>query len=110
MDILAVRVEAGLGFHDALAQVARNTGGPLAAELARVLQEMQIGKSRTEALHAMADRTTVPEFQAFISALVQVGELGISVVHVPREQAKELRLRRWQRAEAISIMYSLHHG
>lgn len=99
MDMLTVCVEAGLGFDAALAQVARNTSGPLAAELARVLQEMQIGKSRTEALRAMADRTTVTEFRAFVSALVQAGELGISVAKVLREQAKELRVKRRQRAE-----------
>ena len=140
MDMLTVCVEAGLGFDAALAQVARNTTGPLAAELARVLQEMQIGMSRSEALHAMTGRTTVPEFRAFVSALVQAGELGISVAKVLREQAKELRLKRRQRAEemaqkvavkimfplilclfpalfvivigpgAISIVHSLHHG
>ena len=113
MDMLTVCVEAGLGFDAALTQVARNTSGPLAAELARVLQEMQIGKSRTEALHAMADRTTVTEFRAFVSALVQAGELGISVAKVLREQAKELRLKRRQRAEeqaqkvAVKIMFPL---
>ena len=99
MDMLVVCVEAGLGFDAALAQVARNTSGPLAAELARAQQEMQIGKSRTEALRAMADRTTAPELRAFVSALVQAGELGISIASVLREQAKEMRLRRRQRAE-----------
>jgi tight adherence protein C len=99
LDMLTVCVEAGLGFDAALAQVARNTRGPLAAEFARVLQEMQIGKSRSQALRAMADRTTVPELRAFVSALVQAGELGIAVAHVLREQAHEMRLRRRQRAE-----------
>jgi tight adherence protein C len=99
MDMLTVCVEAGLGFDAALAQVARNTDGPLAAELARALQEMQIGKSRTEALRAMAGRTTAPELRAFVSALVQASELGISIASVLREQAKEMRLRRRQRAE-----------
>lgn len=99
MDMLTVCVEAGLGFDAALFQVARNTDGPLAAELARALQEMQIGKSRTEALRALADRTTAPELRAFVSALVQAGELGISIGGVLREQAKEMRLRRRQRAE-----------
>lgn len=102
MDMLTVCVEAGLGFDAALAQVARNTTGPLAAELARALQEMQIGKTRTEALRSMADRTTAPELRSFVSALVQAGELGISVGGVLREQAKEMRLRRRQRAEEMA--------
>jgi tight adherence protein C len=99
LDLLTVCVEAGLGFDAALAQVARNTTGPLAAEFSRVLQEIQIGKSRTQALHAMTGRTTVPELRSFVSALVQASELGITIADVLREQAKEMRLRRRQRAE-----------
>jgi tight adherence protein C len=99
LDMLTICVEAGLGFDAALAQVARNTNGAVAAEFARVLQEMQIGKSRSEALRAMADRTTVPELRSFVSALTQSAELGIPVAQVLREQSKEMRVRRRQRAE-----------
>jgi tight adherence protein C len=99
LDMLTVCVEAGLGFDAALAQVARNTTGPLAAEFSRVLQEMQIGKSRSQALRASTERTTVPELRSFVSALIQAGELGITIADVLREQAKEMRLRRRQRAE-----------
>jgi tight adherence protein C len=99
LDMLTVCVEAGLGFDGAIAQVARNTSGPFSAECARVLQEMQIGKSRTQALRALSDRTTVSELRAFVSALVQAGELGVPVARVLREQSKEMRVRRRQRAE-----------
>jgi tight adherence protein C len=99
MDMLTICVESGLGFDAALAQVARNSDGPLAAELARALQEMQIGKTRKEALRSIAARTSVPELRSFVSSLVQAGELGISVAGVLREAAREMRLRRRQRAE-----------
>jgi tight adherence protein C len=99
LDMLTICVEAGLGFDAALAQVARYSDGPLAAEFARVLQEMQIGKSRTEALRSMGERSSAPELKAFISAMIQSGELGVPVAHVLREQAKEMRVRRRQRAE-----------
>ncbi|MET9631270.1 type II secretion system F family protein [Lentzea sp. NPDC006480] len=99
LDMLTVCVEAGLGFDAALAQVARNTNGPLAQECARVLQEMQIGKSRNEALRALTLRTTVAELRAFVSALAQAGELGVPIASVLREQAREMRVRRRQRAE-----------
>lgn len=99
LDMLTVCVEAGLGFDAALAQVARNTNGPLAQECARVLQEMQIGKSRNEALRALTTRTTVAELRSFVSALAQAGELGVPIASVLREQAREMRLRRRQRAE-----------
>jgi tight adherence protein C len=100
IDLLTICVEAGLGFDAALVQVARNLKGPLAPEFARVLQEMQIGKSRAEAMRAMAERSSVPELRAFVSALTQSAELGIPVASVLREQAKEMRVRRRQRAEA----------
>jgi len=99
LDMLTVCVEAGLGFDAALAQVARNTAGPLAQECARVLQEMQIGKSRNEALRSLTERTTVAELRAFVSALAQAGELGVPIASVLREQAREMRIRRRQRAE-----------
>jgi tight adherence protein C len=99
IDMLTICVEAGMGFDAAMAQVARNTTGPLAAEFARSLQEMQIGKSRSQALRAMVGRTSVPELRTFVSAVVQGSELGIPVAQVLREQAKEMRVRRRQRAE-----------
>ncbi|GLZ35824.1 hypothetical protein Lesp02_80110 [Lentzea sp. NBRC 105346] len=99
LDMLTVCVEAGLGFDAALAQVARNTTGPLAMECARVLQEMQIGKSRNQALRSLTERTTVNELRSFVSALVQAGDLGVPIAQVLREQAKEMRVRRRQRAE-----------
>jgi tight adherence protein C len=113
LDMLTVCVEAGLGFDAALAQVARNSPGPLAAEFARALQEMQIGLSRSQALRAMVSRTTVAELRAFVSALVQASELGIPVARVLREQALEMRVRRRQRAEEkaqkvpVKIMFPL---
>lgn len=99
MDMLTICVESGLGFDAAMARVARNSQGPVAAEFSRVLQEIQIGKSRSQAMRSMSDRTTVAELRAFTSALVQAGELGIPVADVLRQQAGEMRLRRRQRAE-----------
>ena len=99
LDMLTICVEAGLGFDAALAQVARHAKGPVASEFARVLQEIQIGKSRSEAIRSMGERTTVPELKAFSAAVVQASELGIPIAHVLREQAKEMRIRRRQRAE-----------
>ena len=55
LDLLTISVEAGLGFDAALSQVARNTDGPLANVFARVLQEMQIGLGRSQALRALGE-------------------------------------------------------
>ena len=99
LDLLSITVEAGLGFDAAVARVARQGGGPLGEELHRMLQEMQIGKARSEALRDLADRSTLPELKSFVLAMVQADVFGISIGKVLHVQAQELRLRRRQRAE-----------
>ena len=79
--------------------VARNTEGPLSGEFFRVLKEMQIGKSRVAAFSDLRERTTVDELHGFVTALVQADRQGIPVANVLREQSKEMRLKRLQRAE-----------
>jgi tight adherence protein C len=99
LDLLTVSVEAGLAFDAALAQVSRNTSGPMADEFTRVLQEMQIGMGRTEAIRAMGERSTVADLRSFTTAMVQADQFGIPIAEVLRVQAKEMRVKRRQRAE-----------
>jgi tight adherence protein C len=99
LDLLTITVEAGLAFDAAVTQVARNTEGPLADEFYRVLQEIQLGRGRGEALEQMAARVNVEELNTFVSAVVQADSLGIPIAHVLRIQAKEMRIKRSQRAE-----------
>ena len=99
LDLMVISVEAGLGFDAALAQVARNTDGPLANEFARVLQEMQIGLGRSNALRALGERSTLPDLRSFASAMVQADSFGIPVGQVLRVQSDEMRVKRRQRAE-----------
>lgn len=99
LDLLTISVEAGLGFDAAVSRVARHTKGPLAQEFSRLLQEMQIGVGRMEAMRAMAERTTIKEFRSFIMAMVQADAFGIPIARVLRVQSKEMRVKRRQRAE-----------
>ena len=99
VDLLVISIQAGLGFDAALSQVARNTTGPLAGEFQRVLQEMQIGKTRREAFQALADRVSAQDVQHFVAAIVQADALGVPISGVLAEQAGEMRTRRRQRAE-----------
>jgi len=102
MDLLTISVEAGLPFDSALSQVARNTKGALADELFRVLQEMQIGLSRIDALRGVAERTNVPELRGFVTAMVQADSFGIPIANVLRVQSREMRVKRSQRAEELA--------
>jgi tight adherence protein C len=99
IDLLTISVEAGLAFDAGLAQVARRTTGPLAQEFFRVLQEMQIGVGRTAALRGLGDRSTLPDLRTFVTAMVQADGFGIPISNVLRVQAKEMRIKRSQRAE-----------
>ena len=99
IDLLTISVESGLGFDAALQQVAHNTEGPLADEFSRVLREMQIGSSRSEALRALAERTNLAELRSFVSAMVQADAFGIPIANVLRVQSSEMRVKRRQRAE-----------
>lgn len=99
LDLLTVSVEAGMGFDAALANVARNTDGPLSEEFFRVLQEMQLGSGRMQALRALSERSDVRDLQSFINAMIQADAFGIPIANVLRIQAKEMRVKRSQRAE-----------
>jgi tight adherence protein C len=102
IDLLTISVESGLGFDAACAQVARNTEGPLSEEFARMLQEMQIGRGRSEALRSLAERTNLPDLRSFVSAMVQADAFGIPVGQVLRVQSSEIRVKRRQWAEEMA--------
>ena len=99
LDLLAVTVEAGLGFDAAVAKLIEQMEGPLAEELTLMLNEMRIGESRQDALKKLADRTSVPEVGAFCRAIIQADQFGISLGRILRLQAIDTRNRRQMAAE-----------
>ena len=99
LDLLTISVEAGMGFDAALANVARNSSGPLAEEFFRVLHEMQLGTGRMDALRKLSDRTDVGDLRVFVNAMAQADAFGIPIANVLRSQAHEMRIKRSQRAE-----------
>lgn len=99
MDQMLISVEAGLGFEGAMARAGENGKGPLAEELVRTLQDMQVGRSRRESYLALAERTNVPELRSFVQAVIQADTYGIAISRVLRVQAKVMRVKRRQRAE-----------
>jgi tight adherence protein C len=98
LDLLVVSVEAGVGFDGAMQKVVERGGGPLTEELARVLEQVRLGKSRAEALRLMGERTQVPDLISFVAAVQQGETLGVSLAKVLRVQADAARERRSQRA------------
>ncbi|HSP73097.1 MAG TPA: type II secretion system F family protein [Gaiellaceae bacterium] len=99
LDLLAVSVEAGLGFDGAISKVTEHMDGALAEELALVLSEMRVGESRSEALKKLSERVPAPEVAAFVRSIIQADQLGISLGRILRVQAADSRLRRQAAAE-----------
>src|ERR1700694_1548763 len=99
LDLLAVSVEAGLGFDASLAKLNENMEGPLAEEFGLTLSEMRIGESRSEALKRLSDRVGAQELSAFTRAIIQADQLGTSLGRILRVQAADARLRRQAAAE-----------
>lgn len=99
LDLLTICVEAGLGFDAAMSKVAEKWEDELSLAFMRVIQEIQLGKLRREALRDMADRMEVPDMSTFVAAIIQADQLGVSIARVLRIQSDQMRVRRRQRAE-----------
>jgi tight adherence protein C len=99
LDLLAVSVEAGLGFDGAVTKLTEHMEGPLVDEFARLLSEVRIGEARQTALKNMAARVDAPELSSFVRAVVQADQLGISLGRILRVQAADSRVRRQTAAE-----------
>ena len=60
---------------------------------------MRVGKPRREALRDMVARTEVNDVTAFVAAIIQADQLGVSISRVLQIQSEQMRVRRRQRAE-----------
>ncbi|MBE2200814.1 MAG: type II secretion system F family protein [Anaerolinea sp.] len=99
LDLMTICVDAGLTFNASMQKVDEKWDDALAKEFGRVIYEMQLGKSRRQALKDMVDRMEVPDVTSFIAAVLQADQLGVGIGKVLRIQSEQMRLRRRQRAE-----------
>ena len=99
LDLLAVSVEAGLGFDGAVAKLVDHMEGPLIDEFGLMMSEIRVGETRTVALRKMAERVDATELSNFVRAVIQAEQLGISLGRILRVQATDTRLRRQAAAE-----------
>jgi tight adherence protein C len=99
LDLLAVSVEAGLGFDGAISKLIDHMDGPLTEEFGLTLNEIRIGESRQDALKKLSERADTPEISGFTRAIIQADQLGISLGRILRVQATDTRQRRQAAAE-----------
>lgn len=100
LDLLALAVEAGLGFDSAVRKLTEILEpGPLVWAFRAFLHSMNVGKPRTDALREMARRLDIPDLTAFANAIIQATETGASMGPVLRTESGEMLFRRFERAE-----------
>jgi tight adherence protein C len=103
LDLLTLLMEAGATFLHALGQATEELRGhPVAGEFGRVLTDISMGKTRTQALAALRDRLGDDEIAGIVGAIIQSEELGTPLARIFRTQSDVLRLKRTQRAETIA--------
>ena len=96
IDRLIVTLEAGIGFNAALQRSGERMSGPLGEELRLTLHEHELGLTMPAALSNLLVRCNVPSIRAFVRSVTQSEQLGISIGHVMRELATDIRKRRRQ--------------
>jgi tight adherence protein C len=102
LDLMVVCVEAGYAINASLARVADEFASKspvLSTEFGLVTAETRTGKSLTEALRALSERTGVEDVSSLVALLVQTERFGTSVANSLRVHADAMRIRRMQRAE-----------
>ena len=103
LDLLTLSVEAGLDFMTAIKRIIdRRRIDALAEELIRMFREVQLGKTRREALRDMAERVNQSDLRSVVNSLVQADELGVSIGAILRIQSDQMRTRRFLNAEKIA--------
>jgi tight adherence protein C len=104
IDLLNLCVSGGLDFMLAVNRVVRDMRScDLTQELAEVYRQTVVGKSRREALKHLGWRVDMAEVYSFVRTLVQADRMGSPLADALKIQSEEIRVRRFQRGEAMAL-------
>lgn len=104
IDLLGLCVNAGLDFMLALKWVVeKSPPSVIVAELNVLLQEINVGKTRRDALRDMAQKYDIPEMATFSRTLIQADKMGTSVSEALNRLSEDMRLARFRRGEQIAM-------
>jgi tight adherence protein C len=99
LDMLSVCATAGLGFDQSIQRVSEFWETSMGNEFNRVIAEMEMGVSRSQALRNLAYRTEVRELSSFVSIIVQAEQLGMSISNTINGIAEQMRIERRFKAQ-----------
>ncbi|MCS7192236.1 MAG: type II secretion system F family protein [Armatimonadetes bacterium] len=94
LDLITLSIEAGLAFDGAVYEATRRFKGPLSDELKRALREVNLGKTRSQALRDMAERVKLEDISLLVSAVHQSETLGSPLSDALKALSTELRKKR----------------
>jgi len=104
LDVITLSVESGANLTGALQYaVAKGPAGPLREELESVLTDVRTGRTRAEALRAMAQRLDLGAVSNWVAALIGAEKQGSSLGPILRAQAEQRRQERFQQAEKLAM-------
>jgi len=101
LDLICSAMRSGIDFNASVNHLVRSDkeNGPLTVEFSRMLQNLQLGQTRVEAINAMASRIQMEEFNVFAAAVSHSVSAGTSIIDTLKIQAKEMRRARFNAAE-----------
>ena len=104
VDLLGLCVEAGLDFTSAVRWLIKKVASnPMIEELTFVLEEIQWGKPRIQALKDMSRRLNISEVTSFVQALVQAERMGTPVSEAFGILSEDTRMQRFHRGERYAM-------
>ncbi len=104
VDLLGLCVNAGLDFMMALKWVVEKSNqSHLISEMNNVLQEINVGKPRRDALRDLAKRYEIPDLSTFSRTLIQADKMGTSVSEALNILSEDMRIARYRRGEAMAL-------
>jgi len=104
IDLLGLCVNAGLDFMLALKWVVeKSPPSVMVNELNILLQEINVGKTRRDALKDLAAKYELPDLATFSRTLIQADKMGTSVSEALNILSEDMRLARFRRGEQLAM-------
>ena len=104
IDLLRLCVNAGLDFMLALKWVVeKSPPSVMNQEFNILLQEINLGKTRRDAIRDLATKYELPDLSSLARTLIQADKMGTSVAEALNILSEDMRLSRFRRGEQMAL-------
>ena len=98
IDLFTRAMRAGHNIHSGLSVLAEETPEPLGGEFKKLVEELTLGSTVTEALHSLGDRVPLLDLRFFSTGVILQRETGANIVTVMENLSAVIRERLQLRA------------